>query len=86
MAKKKSTKANASRHLKTAMNIGVFGLLLGISAGGLALQIALNGKVAPNTFLNNSLVAFENGAEIQEQFSHALDAYENQPITVIYGG
>lgn len=70
--------------VKRRIHVGAFLMLMTVVIGTLGIQVAFNGKVAPNTVLADSLIEFENGAEVQEKYSQQLNVFEVQPIRLTY--
>ena len=70
--------------VKSRIHVSAFLILMAVAIGTLGIQVAFNGKVAPNTVLADSLIEFENGAEVQEKYSQQLDAFEAQPMMLTY--
>jgi vancomycin resistance protein YoaR len=72
--------------VRSVVHGSTFALLAITALGTWGIQVALAGKVAPNTFGLNANLSFEDAATVQEDFSEALDAYELQLITIEYRG
>lgn len=69
----------------TKVQGALFAGMMTLALGTMGFQWALSGKIAPNTLLNNTLVAFEDAEVVQEAFSQSLTTYETLPIRLTYG-
>ena len=57
-----------------------------IALSTIGFQIAFAGKIAPGTYMNNTLVEWQSAGEVQEDFSRALDTFEKAPLVFNYNG
>jgi vancomycin resistance protein YoaR len=85
-SKKSTKKKESSRKVQVWLHRGSFGVLAVTVLSTFGLQVAMAGKVAPNTLMLNSLIEFEKGETVQEEYSLLLDEFEQKNLVFTYRG
>ncbi|MFA5842758.1 MAG: VanW family protein [Candidatus Gracilibacteria bacterium] len=86
---KKSEKSKIAHPKTPSSKKGLFllgGLLVGVIATVIGVQVALNGKVAPHTSMFGQDISLAQAEDVQQTLSEKLDAYEQAPINLIFEG